>query len=308
VSRTGEKIDEMIVNKNIIEENLEAYARYLTEYRNCIICGSNEYDTWATFGSYRAVKCKKCGLIWINPHLSKEGLERYYQDYIGMRMKSEIKTKQREIQYEIDKNFIESWISCGRVLDVGCSGGFFLNVLNDSFEKYGIDIDREAVEYARRNFPFGENIKCCSLEEVEFPEGYFDLVVMRGVIEHLTDPKSAVKKVSEILRAGGFFYIAATPNADSFCAELYREKWNLFHPVRHIYYFSERTLSMMCSQFKLRLVCSYYPYVGTPYANIERDMEEVFRAWRAKKEGRWEKIDRSPSFWGNMMNLIFRKS
>jgi 2-polyprenyl-3-methyl-5-hydroxy-6-metoxy-1,4-benzoquinol methylase len=201
-----------------------------------------------------------------------------------------------------------SWISCGRVLDVGCSGGFFLNVLNDSFEKYGIDIDREAVEYARRNFPFGENIKCCSLEEVEFPEGYFDLVVMRGVIEHLTDPKSAVKKVSEILRAGGFFYIAATPNADSFCAELYREKWNLFHPVRHIYYFSERTLSMMCSQFKLRLVCSYYPYVGTPYANIERDMEEVFRAWRAKKEGRWEKIDRSPSFWGNMMNLIFRKS
>jgi SAM-dependent methyltransferase len=182
VSRTGEKIDEMIVNKNIIEENLEAYARYLTEYRNCIICGSNEYDTWATFGSYRAVKCKKCCLIWINPHLSKEGLERYYQDYIGMRMKSEIKTKQREIQYEIDKNFIESWISCGRVLDVGCSGGFFLNVLNDSFEKYGIDIDREAVEYARRNFPFGENIKCCSLEEVEFPEGYFDLVVMRGVM------------------------------------------------------------------------------------------------------------------------------
>jgi len=301
------KIDEMIVNKNIIQEDLEAYSKYLTERKKCILCNVEDYEVWATYGSYRAVKCRRCGLVWINPHISEEGLKKYYQDYIGMRMRDEIKTKQREIQYRIDKEFIESWISSGRVLDVGCSGGFFLSVLSDSFEKYGIDIDPEAVEYARKNYTFGKNVYAKSLDEVDFPDGYFDLVVMRGVIEHLPDPRSAVAKVSKLLRGGGYFYVAATPNVNSFCADFYREKWNLFHPVRHIFYFSAETLAKLCSPFGLKLIARYYPYEETPYADVQRDCEEVLRAIKAKKEGRWSEIDRSPSFWGNIMNLVFRK-
>lgn len=300
--------EEFLANKNIITEDLEVYAKFLTEYRDCIICEVKDYETWAVHGSYRAVKCRRCGLVWINPHLSGEGLRKYYDDYIGMRMREDIKMKQREIQYKIDATFIESFVSSGRVLDVGCSGGFFLNTLSNSFEKYGIDIDPKAIDYARKNFPFGKNVNCQSIEEVQFPDKYFDLIVMRGVIEHLPDPKSAIKKVSELLKDGKYFYIAATPNVNSFCANLYREKWNLFHPVRHIWYFSAETLEKLCRPFGLRLICRYYPYEETPYSNIERDHEEVLEALRAKKEGRFASIGRSPSFWGNIMNLVFKKN
>jgi len=298
---------EMIVNKNIIREDLEAYAKYLTEYKDCIICGSRDHEPWARYSSYKAVRCKKCGLVWINPHLSEEGLNRYYSDYIGMRSKNEIKTGQRKIQYQIDKEFIESWISSGKVLDVGCGGGFFLNALSDSFEKHGTEIDPEAVNYARQNFPFGENINRVKLEEVTYPKGYFDLIVMRGVIEHLPDPKSAVAKVSFLLKNEGYFYIAATPNVNSFCANLYREKWNQFHPIRHIFYFSADTMSKLCLPFHLKLVGRYYPYEETPYANLEYDHEEVLKAWQLKKQGKFDEVDRSSSFWGNMMNLVFKK-
>ncbi|MEM2983863.1 MAG: class I SAM-dependent methyltransferase [Candidatus Jordarchaeaceae archaeon] len=304
----GKLEQEILANKNVITEDLEAYVKFLTEYRECLICNTSDYETWATYGSYRAVKCKGCGLVWINPHLSEEGMRRYYENYIGMRMKEEVKMKQREIQYRIDADFIQNFVSSGRVLDVGCSGGFFLNTLADSFEKYGIDIDPKAVEYAKRNFSFGKNVSCQSIENTSFPNKYFDLVIMRGVVEHLPDPKAAVGKISELLKEDGYLYIAATPNVKSFCANLYREKWNLFHPVRHIWYFSAETLAKLCSPFNLRLVCKYYPYEETPYAHIDHDCEEVLKAWKAKRENKFQSVGRSPSFWGNIMNLVFKKT
>jgi 2-polyprenyl-3-methyl-5-hydroxy-6-metoxy-1,4-benzoquinol methylase len=298
---------EVDVNRNVITENLEAYAKYLTEHMDCIICGKANTEVWARYGSYTAVKCEKCGLVWMDPHLSEEGLNKYYDDYIGMRAKDEIKTKQRATQYQLDKEFIEGWVSSGRVLDVGCSGGFFLDALSDSFEKHGIDIDGKAVEHAKKSYGFGKNVNCVRLEDVTYPNGYFDLVVMRGAIEHLPDPKTSIKKVSSLLKKGGYFYIAATPNVDSFSADLYREKWNMFHPVRHLFYFGAATLSKLCSPSGLKLVGRHYPYEETPYANIENDHAEVLKAWKLKEEGRFDEVGRSPSFWGNMMNLIFKK-
>lgn len=290
-----------------IPEDLELYVEYLDTYKDCLICESNEYELWAQYLSYKAVRCKKCGFIWINPSLNDRGLEKYYQDYIGMRFKDEVKTKQRQVQYQIDKSFIESYVSQGRVLDVGCSGGFFLNVLSDAFEKYGVEIDREAVRYAQKNYPFGNNILHLSLLDAPYPKEYFDLVIMRGVIEHLPDPCAFLKKVSYFLKRGGHFYIAATPNVDSFCADLYREKWNQFHPIRHLFYFSPRTLSKLCASLGLKLIAKDFPYLETPYANLENDHQEVLQAIQLKKNNQFNQVNRSPAFWGNMMNLVFKK-
>jgi len=291
----------------LIKENLEAYKKYLTQKRNCIVCNSKKYTLWARYGSYRAVKCERCGFVWINPSLNQQGLNKYYQDYIGMRFKDKVKTKQRKIQYQIDKNFIESFISSGKVLDVGCSGGFFLNVLSKKFKKYGVEIDKEAVKYARKTYSFGKNIICQDFLETSHSKEFFDLVIMRGVIEHLSDSVLAIKKVSQLLKPDGYYFIAATPNVDSFCANLYREKWNQFHPIRHIFYFSPKTLSKICSKYGLKLVATYFPYLETPYAKVEDDHREVLQVVQLKKTGRFDEKKRSPAFWGNMMNLVFKK-
>lgn len=290
------------------EENFEIYKKFLTVKRNCLICRSSKYRFWARQGSYKAVKCKRCGFIWINPSLNTQGLNLYYQNYIGMRFRDKIKTKQRKLQYQLDKNFIESFISTGKVLDVGCSGGFFLNVLSKKFEKHGIDIDQEAVKYARKTYSFGKNILCQDFLQTSYPKESFHLIIMRGLIEHLPDPVLAIKKVSQLLRPEGFYFIAATPNVDSFCANLYREKWNLFHPIRHIFYFSPKTLSKICSKYGLKLIAKDFPYLEGPYANPEKDIKEVLKAINLKKKKKFKKIKRSPAFWGNIMNLIFKKS
>ena len=292
---------------DLADERLERYAEYLTVYRDCLVCSERQTEIWASWGPFQAVRCVGCGLVWINPQLDEEGLQRYYANYIGLRAKDKKKTLQRQRQYELDRDFIQTYIQRGKVLDVGCSGGFFLNILSPEFEKYGVDIDAEAVKYARTHFTFGANVVCSPLENAPFSEGSFDLVIMRGVIEHLPEPVAALHRVSELLKPDGYFFISATPNADSFCANLYHERWNQFHPVRHLWYFSVKTFSGLCAQVGLKLVAKDFPYLETPYAEPEKDHRAVLRAVQARGEGTRDEIGMSPPFWGNMMSLIYRK-
>jgi len=294
--------------QRVIDEDLEMYSKYLTRHRNCIVCGGEVNDIWARYGSYTAVSCQECGFIWINPFLSNKGLDKYYHDYIGMRFKDKVKTDQRAIQYKIDKTFLQLFALSGRVLDVGCSGGFFLSALGESFERFGVDIDAEAVKYARENCPFGANVTCEALENSKYADGSFDVIIMRGVIEHLPDPEKTVEKAAALLKNGGIFFIAATPDVNSFCADLYREKWNQFHPVRHLTYFSLRTLSRFLKRWGLDYVAHQHPYLETPYADVERDYAAVREACVAKAAGRFDEIGRSRAFWGNMINSVFRKT
>lgn len=290
------------------DEDLEQYKKFLTEKKDCIVCGSPKFAPWAKTGSYRAVQCRECDFIWMRPFLNDEGLNRYYTDYLGRRrLNNSVKMVQREIQYQSDKTFIEHYIPEGKVLDVGCSGGFFLNALNDKFKKYGIEIDPVSVEYAKEHFSFGKNVQCVALEDAPFAEKTFDLVLMRGTIEHVPDPVGAIKKVSSLLKPNGYYYITATPNGASFAADLYRDRWTLFHPVQHIWHFSPKTLSKICEKFNLRLVAVDFPYLGTPYEKVRENVLDVAAEIKRQEKGKKDGKIVSPPFWENMMSIVFQK-
>lgn len=289
-------------------EDLTPYLPYCTVKKNCIICGSTSFKRWANHGPFKTVRCNKCDFIWMRPFLNRAGLEKYYKEHLSTRrLNNDAKMKQRTAQYQEDKAFIHRYVETGNVLDVGCSGGFFLNELSSKFKKHGIEIDADAVAYAKKNFSFGKNIHCIPLEDVPYPNNSFDLVVMRGVIEHLPDPVEAVRKVSELVKKGGFFYITATPNGASFAFNVFREKWNLFHPTQHIWHFSPRTLEILCKKFGLRLVALDFPYLGTPYENAEEDVLTIAKAIHAIRKGKRTSLKTGPPFWENMMSIVFQK-
>ncbi|HQS58892.1 MAG: hypothetical protein B7Y56_12700 [Gallionellales bacterium 35-53-114] len=292
------------------DEDLEQFSKWRTiEKDKCIACGSKQFSPWTTQGSYKAVQCDKCGLIWMNPFVNDEGLGKYYSDYIGRRrLNNDVKMEQRKIQYQTDRDFIEHYISDGKLLDVGCNGGFFLDVLSKKFEKHGIEIDPEAVAYAKKSYnDFGGNIRCGALQDAPYENATFDVISMRGTIEHMTDPVSAIQKVSQLLKQGGYYFITATPNGDSFAADLYRDKWTLFHPVQHIWHFSPKTLSLICSKFGLQLMAKDFPYLGTPYEKVREDVKLVAAAIKLKEKNPSVELPVSPPFWENMMSLVFVK-
>lgn len=283
------------------------FRKFLGKPKPCILCGPQKKKIWAREGIFKAVECKSCGLIWIDPFLTKEGLQLYYSNYIEHRLKDSKARQLRDRMYEIDRDFLQRYISEGKILDIGCNGGFFLNKLSKKFDRYGIDIDPKAVRYAHRHFTFGRHVYNYRLIEDRFPEEYFDVLIMRGVIEHLPDPKSAVERVSSLLKKKGLFYITATPNADSFCAYFYREKWRLFDPIQHIYYFNIRNLSRLVGLYRLKLLAWDYPYLETPYANIKLDYARVVKDLQLITKGKPELVTQSPPFWGSMLTVIFQK-
>jgi len=289
-------------------EDLAPYANDFVCVDDCIVCQSKVTAEWAsTPFPFRAIKCVDCGFVWMQTQPKRDSLQKYYSDYIGRRRISDpIKMKQRSVQYQDDKNFLQRFVRSGRILDVGCNGGFFLECLDNSFEKHGIEIDASAVKYAQQNYDFGVNVLCGDVLEARYPDGKFDVLVMRGTIEHVTRPIKVIERCSKLLKTGGLFYITATPNVDSLAAELFRDRWSLFHPVQNLWHFSPHTLSSICQSFGMTFVSSTFPYLGTAYENRRVDLELMLGEIVAKESNISSKRI-SPPFYESMMSIIFKK-
>ena len=296
----------MVKNFKFRKEDLTyLYKSYkIKEIPKCIICNTSNISKWTNSESFPAKKCKNCNLVFMSEQLEEAGLNDYYSNYIGKRRtNNKLKMQQRKKQYVIDVNLINNFINKGKVLDVGCNGGFLLNEFSNKFIKYGTEVDIKSVEYAKKYFTkFAKNIYYTNLISSNFKNNYFDLITMRGVIEHVSDPVSHIKKISKILKKNGYLYICATPNGESKIFSIYKERWNLFHPVQHLWHFSPNNLDIICKKYGLKLIYKDFFYLNTPYENFTNDLKDI------TKEIKKPSTKISPPFYENMMSLIFQKN
>jgi len=134
--------------------------------------------------------------------------------------------------------------SSGRVLDVGCSSGVFLRVMEaEGWDVYGIDISQESSREARERW--GDRINVMSLEQPSFSTiPPFDLVTMFDVLEHSPDPRGLLKGVRRLLRPGGLLTVT-THNFSSPFRRLMGRRWSYLDPLEHLSYFSPRALNAL---------------------------------------------------------------
>lgn len=96
-----------------------------------------------------------------------------------------------------------------RILDVGCGLGMYMKRMRDfSREVYGVDVDPEKVAEASRMLP---NIYLAPAEKLPFPDGFFDVVLLHEVIEHVKDDRQAIHEAHRVSKDGGRIIIFA-PN------------------------------------------------------------------------------------------------
>ena len=248
---------------------------------------------------FSLVKCKNCGLIYVNPRLTRKNLAKLYEtEYFSYYVDTNSKAhKKREETFKIEIAELERLTEGRKILDVGCGGGFFLASLDNSWQKYGTEINPAAVEYGKK---LGLNIHKGNLKEANFPQGIFDVVKLRGVIEHLPDPISELYEIYRILRKGGLIAVN-TPNIDSICGMIYKEKFRMICPVRHIYYFSTKTLSLMLKKVGFRVLKVSYHYFDTPYASWKDSMKILCDVASFRIFKRPHTV--SPPFYGNIVDI-----
>lgn len=274
---------------------------------NCPWCNSPNFS-FLYKGKFEneVVKCNKCNLVFSKKRLNKAGLNKYWKNYLSnIHLAQEQLVQKRKIMYRLEFDLINNFMNKNvnsKVLDVGCGSGQFLDLFNDNgYKCYGVEFGEEAAKAASLKYKIWQG---------EFPkldiDEKFELIIFRGVMQYLPDPVNYLEKAISILNKGGYIYITSTPNMDSFCFKLFQDKFILPVTITDFIGFSPKHFIDYFNYKGLKKLIEYYFYEETPYADVENDILMVAKAIKLKNSNC--KIEfKSPSFWGNMMTLIFQK-
>lgn len=184
--------------------------------RGCIACGSSRIQLiLPRLNGTSAKRCRECGLRFVDPLPSAEEIRHFYHKWTAIDPASvpeRFHLGQVAMRYRLKatRRFVKRPL--GRILDVGCGPGFSLyGAAQLGLEAYGLDLDLSAVEVGRA---WGLNILHGRIEEVTFPEGFFDVVLCSQLIEHVINPPTLLATLHRLVAPGGML-IVETPNAES---------------------------------------------------------------------------------------------
>jgi 2-polyprenyl-3-methyl-5-hydroxy-6-metoxy-1,4-benzoquinol methylase len=235
----------------------------------CCVCGTVQRPLFRYRG-FRYRRCPACGLVTTYPLPDNAAIEQHYAAKFAagnyaLRRRFEEEYQAVERQYLA---LLERRVQVARpsVLDVGCFTGGFLQLLaRRGWDVYGLELQQQAVEVARRHLP--GRIFQADLYGDRFPQRQFDVVSLLGLIEHVTDPMRMLGRCAELLGAGGTL-IVETPSSSSLPARAMGRYWPPYAPVEHIHLFSRRALRQAVARVGLETVQLSSHWKSLPVAYV----------------------------------------
>lgn len=104
--------------------------------------------------------------------------------------------------------------SNNRVLEVGAGGGdTLLEIKKQKLATVVVGIELMTMPNSNQTNSDIDKFIICDVErtELDFPDAYFDVILLGDVLEHLLDPWSFLQKIARFLKPGGLF-ISSIPN------------------------------------------------------------------------------------------------
>ncbi len=169
----------------------------------------------------------------------------------------------------------------GKILDIGCSTGEFIEELKKlGWDVYGVDIAENALVGARDK---GLRVVLNNLDDgLPFDDEVFDYVYTSEVIEHVLDTSLFLKEIRRVLKRGGILLLT-TPNM----ASLTRRTALLLgmqppllgydfehNDAGHVRYYTGQVLYKQIREHGFKIKKSYGDYIHLPY--IGYGLKKVF--------------------------------
>lgn len=223
-----------------------------TAFLSCALCGNNQIQVVGERDRdgkpLRNVLCIACGLVWVDPRPSDENIDEFYSSEYRRQYKGAGRPKPKHCYRETLRGinrvgrFLSVYQPGMRVLDVGAGAGFFAYVLKrKGILIDGIEPNEGYANYARTDLGL-HNIRTGFLKDIE-KDGYYDLITINHVFEHLPDPCLAMKQMHKILCSEGRV-LMEVPNIEA----TYHAPNKIFH-VGHLYWYNPETIRALAMRF-----------------------------------------------------------
>lgn len=210
--------------------------------------------------SFSLYKCPNCGSIFTANAPSRDDIGPYYQseayvshtdsskgliNYLYRLVRILTVRNKRKIVSRPRKGIP------GKVLDYGCGTGAFLSAMREAgWEAQGLEPDATARANAYRLH--GLHVQAPEALN-DIPDGYFDVITLWHVLEHVHDLKETVAQLARVLSEDGTIFIAV-PNPLSTDARHYGAYWAAWDVPRHLWHFSPTALQTLLAEHGLDVV------------------------------------------------------
>lgn len=199
----------------------------------CAWCGA-PFDDRAEHLHLRT-RCGSCGAATTDPRPDEEEIEAAYGDWY--------RPSSGEGRYHfagdailgrtrgILAGHLDEIAPPGPILDVGAGEGTLLDALVRRGRR-ATGLERGAKRHDFLDLP---------IEKVERGEGWAAVVFWHS-LEHLPEPRTAIRESARLLGPGGVL-IVAVPNSESIQAQLFGDRWLHLDIPRHLVHLSTRALT-----------------------------------------------------------------
>lgn len=219
---------------------------------------------------YQLVRCASCGLGRIDP-LPTDALLKglYTEDYFGAGdfsggISDALQRYRRytgppalqairaasQHAYEVAHvaRLAEAYVQMGgratppRLLDVGCGlGGVLAAAQERGWWAVGVEPSQMGAVRAHRR---GLHVINADLPNSGLPDGSFDIIHIREVLEHVIDPLSMLQEARARLAPGGMVYVQVPNDIEGYRARVFGQIWWLIPPL-HVWYFTFATIELL---------------------------------------------------------------
>jgi 2-polyprenyl-3-methyl-5-hydroxy-6-metoxy-1,4-benzoquinol methylase len=218
---------------------------------------------------YNLVKNKKYGFLQIDPTPKKKELKEFYEKkyfqegkggYTASYTKDELDFFTTEVK--VIENIYErlSKKQSGKVLDLGCGEGFQsmyfrkkgYDISCFDFSDHGVKTHNPALLSYLRNGDIDVFLK----EQIEGKETY-SVILLKGVLEHLSDPEVTLSLIKQLMKKDTLFFISVPNDYSAFQKYLVENDYTKntwFCPPEHLNYFQFESLLKFSNELGFEVV------------------------------------------------------
>lgn len=217
-------------------------------------------------------KCKRCGLIYSSPQPIPFDIQDHYgippDDYW---VPSYFTLSDNYFSKEIAKaKQLLQFKNGMTALDVGAGvGKCMLSMQKAGFEAYGMEPSKPFHQRAIEKMGVNPSrLQLGPIEDVSYPDAFFDFITYGAVFEHLYHPAQCLEKTFQWLKPGGIIHLEV-PNSTWLMQKVINFYYKLrgtnyvthlspMHPPFHLYEFHLKSLRMLGE--RLGFVIEEYEY------------------------------------------------